>query len=296
VDATIENFHTTTIIHQAGRFTLRLMEVLMFNATTVVETLESRRLLSGVLLGSFGALRIAGDDGVNDVISVSHSGGQIAVVINGGAAQLFDSADVQRVIIRTGSGEDTITVTDVLQPTWIFAQEGNDTVTTGAARDIIYGHAGDDLIDAGSGNNYVVGGEDGDNITTGDGKDRIWGRDGSDLISSGGGNDLVVAGKGDDLVETGVGTDRAYGRDGSDTLRGGDGNDRLWGGPGDDSIEGGNGEDVIGGIVGNNSLFGGDGKDIFFVTSLDANVPNDFDAAADVLRTIDPNNEDLTGD
>lgn len=261
-----------------------------------LESLESRRLLSGVYLGSFGTLRIAGDDGVNDSVNVALAGDQIEVVINGAPAESFDSADIQRIIIRTGSGDDSVSVVETLQPTWVFAQDGNDTIATSAARDVVYGHAGEDLIDAGGGNNFVVGGEDNDNITTGDGKDRIWGRDGNDVIISGGGNDLVVAGRGDDLVETGVGTDHAYGRDGSDTLRGGDGNDRLWGGPGNDSIEGGNGDDVIGGIVGNNSLFGGAGKDTFFVTSLDANVPNDFDPASDVLRTVDPNNEDLAGD
>jgi Ca2+-binding RTX toxin-like protein len=74
------------------------------------------------------------------------------------------------------------------------------------------------VIDAGAGNDSVLGG---------DGNDRVW------------------AGAGDDSVDTGPGFDRVRGRRGDDTINGGDGFDVLHGGLGADTINGGPGNDRI---------------------------------------------------
>ncbi len=259
----------------------------MFVKSLGIESLEARRLLSSILLDRVGSLRIIGDNGADNTVSVSLAGEQVQVVLNAAEPQLFDAERVFRLIIRTGNGNDGISITGLTKPTWIFSGEGNDDVTTGNGRDVIHTGGGDDSVNAGDGVNVVVGGTGHDNITTGASKDRIWGRQGNDTINSGDGNDVVVGDIGDDQIDTGSGRDRAYGRDGNDTINGGDGHDTLWGGHGDDHISGGGGRDILGGVLGSNTLLGGEGSDVFVVTSLENNPTNDFDAAEDILRTID---------
>jgi Ca2+-binding RTX toxin-like protein len=149
-----------------------------------------------------------------------------------------------------------------------------------------FGGAGDDVIDAGSGNDDVGGGE---------GDDRISAGSGDDTISGDEGDDVMRGGKGGDRFGGGGGNDTAYGDSGGDSWRGygnargdvdhfyggtGDDSTEIWddvgqqilhGGAGDDHLEGGNGADVIrggpgndrlAGFLGDDSLRGGSGKDL----------------------------------
>ncbi len=76
---------------------------------------------------------------------------------------------------------------------------------------------------------------DGDDvINAGDGNDRVFGGGGNDTIDGGQGQDRLFGGDGDDTLNGGDGDDRVFGEDGDDTLVGGPGNDRLRGGEGDD--------------------------------------------------------------
>lgn len=108
----------------------------------------------------------------------------------------------------------------------------SDTVDNIAERDgIVYGTAGDDLIDI-----SYTGDNDGDVI---DGNDAILPGDGpnDDRVIAGAGNDTVIAGAGDDLVNGGAGDDSIYGNAGDDSLYGGEGNDAVYGGIGNDVID-----------------------------------------------------------
>ncbi|MDO5620213.1 MAG: calcium-binding protein, partial [Paracoccus sp. (in: a-proteobacteria)] len=172
---------------------------------------------------------------------------------------------------------------------------GNDTITTGAGNDLIYGDhnlttgskdGGDDLINAGDGENTVYGGGGDDTITTGAGNDLIDGGDGDDFINSGAGNDTVYGGAGDDTIVAGVGNDYLDGGEGDDSILGGAGDDTLLGGDGNDTIRGQAGSDLIYGGAGDDSIqggfsseaghtfddtiYGGDGDD-----TIDANVGDD---------------------
>jgi Ca2+-binding RTX toxin-like protein len=249
------------------------------------ETLESRRFLSAVL--HTGILTVRGQDGMDNTITASLNGSnQIEITINGAAAQDFDVSQVQALIIRTYSGNDTISVTDVGVNTWIASGAGNDVINTGSERDFIYGQTGNDVINTGDGRNFVDAGDGADSVTGGANNDLIFGGNGNDTVHGGGGNDAISGGAGDDNLSGDDGNDIITGGLGNDTIDGGNGNDRLWGQSGQDSITGDAGNDVLGGVLGTNTLMGGDGKDTFVVKTSLSGQSSDFDPNMDVLKAV----------
>ena len=89
-------------------------------------------------------------------------------------------------------------------------------------------------------------------ITAGSGNDFLDGGDGKDTLYGGAGTDYLLGYDGDDTLYGGAGTDYLLGYDGDDTLYGGDGDDTLVGGDDNDILDGGAGDDI---------LDGGDGTD-----------------------------------
>ena len=137
----------------------------------------------------------------------------------------------------------------------ILAGAGDDIVLAGAGRDEVFGGDGDDLIFTNGGADTVEGGKGRDAILLGRGDDIADGGNGSDLLLGHGGDDLLIGGKGGDLLIGGSGSNR---------LKGGDGHDGLVaGGAGGDYLDGGNGDDVL--VSGGDFtfMFGGAGADIF---------------------------------
>lgn len=147
---------------------------------------------------------------------------------------------------------------------------GTDTavVTVVVAADtrdgIVYGTAGDDLIDV-----TYLGDNDGDRV---DATDALLpgAAPNDDFIIAGAGNDTILAGLGDDSVRAGTGDDSVRGNSGDDTINGQAGNDTLFGNDGtdtligeagNDSLNGGNGDDSLAGGTGNDTLIGEDGSD-----------------------------------
>ncbi len=127
----------------------------------------------------------------------------------------------------------------------IFADNGDDIVTTGNENAIVFGGGGNDLIDSYDGNDIVFGDDDIDTILTGSGNDKVWGGAGGDLIDAGSGNDIVFGGSGEDDISGGAGNDRLWGDEGADRIDGGDGDDRIEGGTGADTLIGGEGNDTF---------------------------------------------------
>ncbi|HBR38560.1 MAG TPA: calcium-binding protein, partial [Sulfitobacter pontiacus] len=129
--------------------------------------------------------------------------------------------------------------------------------------------AGADTINAGPGNDTLLGGE---------GPDKLAGNNGDDLIDGDAGNDALFGGMGDD------------------TLNGGAGNDFLISGLGTDSIDGGAGDDVIrafdfnlnGNVSGDTDtmadvVLGGDGNDTISANDGDTVTGGE---GADVINAI----------
>ncbi|MDI1313707.1 calcium-binding protein, partial [Prosthecobacter sp.] len=178
----------------------------------------------------------------------------------------------------------------------VFSAAGILTFFTSISPEI----GGDDIIDAGDGNNIVLGGLGADTITTGTGADLLIGDNGNATFTTAGiltflttsdhtlgGNDTLRSGAGDDLVFGGAGSDYIDGGEGNDTLIGDNGyysqiallylhqprgiilleeNVNVLDGrvEGDDIILGGAGNDIIYGEGGADSLDGGSGDDTIF--------------------------------
>jgi Ca2+-binding RTX toxin-like protein len=115
---------------------------------------------------------------------------------------------------------------------------------------------------------------------------------GDDTIDGGEGDDYILAGYGDDDVEGGAGEDTVRGEAGNDTLEGGAGKDIVSGDEGNDTVRGGEGDDRLvaaynsGGVAGVrsgvdtgvDSLDGGAGEDV--------SVANPWDTAVNCERKV----------
>jgi Ca2+-binding RTX toxin-like protein len=214
----------------------------------------------------------------------------------------------------TITGDDTINAGDGVN--YVIGGGGSDSIVTGAGVDTIIGDngfvivtagvrtqmtstdfsvAGDDAINAGEGDNAVIGSGGNDVITTGAGNDIIIGDQGSvtwsaagvleqvaslfdpsatvgnDTINTGDGTNYVIGGGGNDMITGGAGTDYIIGDDGSITLVAGvrnlmtsadftvAGNDVIVTGDGENYAIGGGGDDIITGGAGRDQLIGDQG-------------------------------------
>jgi Ca2+-binding RTX toxin-like protein len=206
-------------------------------------------------------------------------------------------------------GDDTISVG--AGRNYVVGGVGADGITAGADDDVVLGDngvvnfttsgvitdasatelglGGADTIDAGGGNNVVIGGAAGDTVTTDAGNDVILGDNGNLTFTAGvlteavttdtsdatGGNDVLNAGDGVNVVLGGVGNDTITTGAGDDVIVGDNGiaqfdssgarqliesrDPQL---AGDDTIDSGAGNDVVIGGSGADSIQGGAGNDV----------------------------------
>jgi len=122
--------------------------------------------------------------------------------------------------LRFDSGDDIVTLA------------GNNPNNTGSGVS----------VNAGAGNDQVIGAEDSNTISGQEGNDRLEGRGGYDNLQGGAGNDILIGGEGNDLLEGGADFDSYDGGAGDDTIKvdltdsflktetisGGSGVDTLW--------------------------------------------------------------------
>ena len=180
-------------------------------------------------------LTINGTSG-NDKITLSNTthNGFAAVEVQGlGTAQFYYAAEVERINLFAGAGNDLVTDSTNIK-SYLFGDVGNDTLQGGSA---------DDTLSGAAGKNQLFGG---------DGDDRLNGSGGRDLLEGQGGDDNLFGNGGDDTLDGGGNVDRLFGGDGNDSLIGGTGDDKLMGEAGNDTLAGGPGADL---------LDGGDGTD-----------------------------------
>jgi uncharacterized delta-60 repeat protein len=149
--------------------------------------------------GAQHVMSVAGTDGA-DFIEAAEVG-DVVYASRGGYGRAFDIADVARVAITGGDGNDII---------------ATPRLTTVPAS--------------------VVGGLGADRIAGGEAGDRLEGSGGNDAIDGNGGADLIIGGNGHDVLLGFAGDDTLAGAAGNDELRGGAGNDTYDGGPGTDTI------------------------------------------------------------
>lgn len=219
-------------------------------ATCTIESLEQRQLLSASL-SSNGRLLVMGDPTAANAITVSLDASATSVTVDvNGATQTFQAANVSKLVVMGGAGNDIIKIDESQHPftvpAKIFGGGGNDSIVGGSEDDLIIGGDGNDILSGGGGKNVLIGGDGDDSLTGGAAHNVLYGGAGNDTIAAGGDAGDVLAG--------GSGNDSLTGGGGNDLLAGGPGDDSLVGGAGDDTCVGGTGTDSIDGGTGNNTI------------------------------------------
>ncbi len=201
--------------------------------------------------------------------------------------QFFINGGVEAVELVFGTNED-----DLFDAGVADSFDGN--------RDLVFAGAGEDLVDAitGEGGNRIYSGSDDDEVLAGNG-DRVFGGLGDDILdaSAGEGGNRLYGTVGDDEIIVGS-NDRGFGGLGDDILNAstGEGGNRLYGGEGDDlfflgqddRVYGGEGEDRFFVTTGGgNILTGGEDADAFWIANGElpdqANTITDFELDFDVI-------------
>jgi Ca2+-binding RTX toxin-like protein len=126
--------------------------------------------------------------------------------------RLHPSADIRRISVDAGAGDDSITIAVGIIST-VTGARGNDTIVGSARGDHLSGSAGDDV---------VLGGRGDDRLDGIDGRDHLEGGIGNDSLSGGKGHDTLMGNDGDDALSGGGGTDRLFGGRGRDSFKAGD--------------------------------------------------------------------------
>jgi Ca2+-binding RTX toxin-like protein len=173
------------------------------------------------------------------------------------------------VVLRTGAGDDTVTLHGDDCGWKVYLGDGDDVVDT---LDVtcdgtwVAGNAGKDLMLSGTSDELFDGGGDDDTLSyagartpaapviidmTVAGGGATLGEDHYDEVENMIGTDL------DDTIIGDIQENDLDGGDGEDTISGGDGADTLVGGGGDDTIAGGGMDDLLFGEAGADALDGG---------------------------------------
>lgn len=205
------------------------------------EQLEDRLLLAADIRVVDGVLEVEGTEG-NDRITIEEI-----------------DANRVRVNVKDANGTELTDTRIIAKSEFhlirVEALGGGDEVlnyTTTA--DVINGGSGFDYIYAGQGNSVVNGGMHDDTIFGAAGDDVLHGNEGNDMLYGMADNDEMYGDEGDDVLEGG---------EGDDVINGGEGNDSLFGDGGDDEMHGDSGDDVVKGGSGINTGSGGQQTGVF---------------------------------
>gem|GEM_PF-343585 len=221
-------------------------------SAALVEQLEQRTLLSVTSLFDSETAELA--------VSFDHDDTQIViqadsltgdVLINGESAGV-STADVHSIDIRLDP--------NATSGPGVPEHVGRRIELSGVTRDT-FPNLDSIRIEAGHGNDTIIGSQLDDSILGQDGDDVINGRGGDDTLEGGAGKDRLIGGAGSDHLDGGHGDDLLRGNAGGDRLGGGDDDDRLFGGHGRDALLGDAGDDLARGGPGDDLVDGGDGWD-----------------------------------
>jgi Ca2+-binding RTX toxin-like protein len=229
---------TVSARHKYAKSGIYTITVTVTDDDTGVGFETASSFVTGVRFTGDGTLQIVGTNQKNDVL-VYRYGNRYMVMADffpGGRAKMFPVARVKRMEVAVCGGNDRVEIAAN-----VFAESE------------LYGGAGFDSLQGGSGNDVISGG---------DGGDRMWGGNGDDRLSGGTGNDSAWGGSGDDVIGGDSGHDKLFGNFGDDLLLGHSGADRLWGQCGNDVLAGGDDGDRLDGGSGLDLLIGGTGGDV----------------------------------
>ncbi|MEP1521683.1 calcium-binding protein [Ascidiaceihabitans sp.] len=169
----------------------------------------------------------------------------------------FDLRDIPGASIS----EDDV-ISGLILPGYIIVGDGNDFVDGEFSEEIsIIGGAGNDTLEGGKFEDFLMGNADHDRLVGRGGDDTMLGGTGNDTMNGNVGDDEMFGGSGNDRMRGGAGEDSLFGNSGDDTIDGGRNHDTVDGGGGNDLLAGDHGNDVMFGQSGNDTMAGGEGRD-----------------------------------
>lgn len=217
-------------------------------------------------------------DGSLDVAIATRNVNRFEMHVNGNLIYSLDASHVQSLAIYGSNDPEFLDASALNVGLTIDAGGGNDTLLGGAGNDSLSGGPGNDLVDTGFGSNPASGGPGFDTIRavgSAFGETMIIGSaqpgfffdfERAELYGNGGDDRLVIIAP---VAGVEIFIDGGPGNDTLD-IRGSLGSGTLLGGDGDDALFGGSGDDVLDLGFGANSAFGGPGFDI--VRTVDDNL------------------------
>lgn len=131
---------------------------------SLIESLESRRMLSSAVQVIDGVLDIEGTTGADDVVvkrvDLFQAGvptGDLFLVNFNGGSFTFDPNGIQSIHADMGAGNDSVIIAkNVKMSCTLIGARGNDTLEGGTRDDVLSGGAGDDLLFGGHGSGLDV--------------------------------------------------------------------------------------------------------------------------------------------
>jgi Ca2+-binding RTX toxin-like protein len=273
------------------------------------------------LVAGVNGADLEGGDG-NDILR----GSAAADILVGGQGDDSLTGGAGADLVDGGAGNDTIIVsgTDAQFDT-MFGGAGVDTISVQGTADLVLHSfdAGASSIEVWLGNGKALLGDSFDNlfdlsgltsisglayVDAGDGNDTIIGSRFANDLRGGAGNDTLIGGAGVNKLDGGDGNDLLIGGAQADTLTGGNGDDTLVGGAGNDTLTGGAGKDIIDAGDGNDTIIitgneaqydlmlGGAGTDTIKVTGSTDVTLSSFDSVASSIEVWSGNGKALLGD
>jgi Ca2+-binding RTX toxin-like protein len=136
--------------------------------------------------------------------------------------------DVELLEVRAGEGPDVVS-----------GAGGEGTGSPYPMGIAVDAGLGDDTVVGGTGDDTLLGGDGADSLEGAPGDDEVLGLEGTDSVDGGDGSDLLDGGQGDDSMVGGLGDDEERGGEDDDTFvqELADGSDALLGGPGTDAAD-----------------------------------------------------------
>ena len=186
-------------------------------ANTAYSELEFRNLLTTVAFNpTNGILSITGTADA-DVVNITQADTTLSVVVDGAAAETFDTTDINELLFIGNAGNDSLTNASDIRLV-ALAGPGNDTLIGGSGNDVLIGQDGNDTISGGAGNDILGGNDGNDSLNGNEGNDDLRGGIGTDTLNGDAGNDIIRGGNGDDTIEGGEGDDFVNAGAGADTI------------------------------------------------------------------------------
>lgn len=200
---------------------------------------------------------VRGTNGDDSISITQQENGYLSVNVNGKMTN-YKPADAKNLVFMTGSGNDAIIADkSVKYNLSIHAGSGNNVIQTGS---------GNDFISVGNGNNKIMAGKGNDVIIAGGGNNFIDSGTGNDVVTAGNGSNRIVSGKTEgESAKPDAGNDIINAGGGGNEVSVGNGTNVINLGKGDDKIQAGNGKNVINAAGGDNSVIAGKGNSIISV-------------------------------